>query len=254
LIGASVSSTDIAKELGPFAKIIYQSSRGGLFDLPATLLPENAHRIRGIESFNLSTQPKCLESNEILDETQNIPQTVTLVDGTILDNIDRVLICTGYHCSFPFLKDYHQDSVRPEEVDETTLVTNGEQVHNLHKDIFYIPDPTLSFVGVPYHVATFTLFEFQAMAVAAVYSGKARLPEETAMRAEYEARVQKNGFGRGFNSLKGQDIQYADSLVNWINGDAKSDEGSRIEGHSKEWQAVYEDFLMKLKKRSKQNE
>ena len=39
---------------------------------------------------------------------------------------------------------------------------NNQQTHNLHKDIWYIPDPTLAFVGVPYHVATFSLFEFKS--------------------------------------------------------------------------------------------
>ncbi len=191
-----------------------------------------------------------LRSERILEEGQSIPGTVTLVDGTVLENIDKVLICTGYHCSFPFLQQYHRDCSPPQEADGTALVTTGEQMHNLHKDIFYIPDPTLSFVGVPYHVATFTLFEFQAITIAAVLSGKAKLPTEEAMRDEYQKRVQIKGFGKSFHSLKGQDVEYVNSLLGWINRDSESSGGDVIEGHTQAWHAAYEDFCAALVNRS----
>jgi lysine/ornithine N-monooxygenase len=111
--------------------------------------------------------------------------TVKLTDGRILTDIDRVVIATGYHITLPFLRYLHNDSLTPEEADETILVTDGSQVHNLHKDIFYIPDPTLAFVGIPFYSATFTLFEFQAIAVVKVFSGQVSLPTEEEQRQEY---------------------------------------------------------------------
>ncbi|KAJ8108186.1 hypothetical protein OPT61_g8351 [Boeremia exigua] len=51
LIGGSVSATDIARELGPFAHTIYQSHRNGAFDLSASLLPENGIRVDEVISF-----------------------------------------------------------------------------------------------------------------------------------------------------------------------------------------------------------
>ena len=51
LIGAGVSSLDIAKDLGTTAASIYQSSRSGPYDLPSHLLPANAARLGGIESL-----------------------------------------------------------------------------------------------------------------------------------------------------------------------------------------------------------
>jgi MFS transporter, ACS family, pantothenate transporter len=246
LIGASISSTDIAKELGPFAKKIYQSSRGGIFDLPAAMLPENAARVGEVISFNQSLCPM----SRSLEADLPMTGTITLADGAILENIDRILICTGYHFSLPFLREYHRDFLTPESADDTTLVTNGEQVHNLHKDIFYIPDPTLSFIGVPFYVATFTLFEFQAIAVAAVYSGRAKLPVEDDMRSEYRERVAKKGVGKAFHSLKGQDIEYANSLVEWINGDSDSESGHAVEGHTYAWCEAFAAFHKKLERRS----
>lgn len=136
IIGAGVSSTDIARESYAGAKHIYQSSRGGAFDNPVEWLPPNSRRVAGI--LNL----------EIPSDSQTTPGDITLTDGTILKGIDKVIIATGYHFSLPFLRDLHNDSAKPEDADEKVLVTDGTQVHNLHKDIFYIPDPTLSFVGM----------------------------------------------------------------------------------------------------------
>jgi cation diffusion facilitator CzcD-associated flavoprotein CzcO len=241
LVGASVSSTDIAKELGPFAKKLYQVSRGGLFDLPTDMLPENATRVAEVASFNFSTDSQSSKSYD----SQAIQGSVTLVNGEVLSNIDRVLICTGYHCSFPFLRDLHRDSIPPESADDEALVTDGTQIHNLHKDIFYIPDPTLAFVGVPYHVATFTLFEFQAIAIAAVVSGKAKLPTEQAMRDEYRRRVEEKGHGKAFHSLKGKDVEYANELLEWINEDRKAAGDQLIAGHTEKWHEAMLEFQMR---------
>ncbi|PMD40932.1 dimethylaniline monooxygenase [Hyaloscypha variabilis F] len=241
LIGGSTSSTDIAKELGDIAKNIYQSTRGGLFDHPTSMLPPKAVRVSEIASFNLEQN-----SGSTLDD-EPIPGTVTLVDGQVLTNIDRVIICTGYHCTFPFLSQYHRDSVPATDADETVLVTDGLQMHNLHKDIFYIPDPTLAFIGVPYYTATFSLFDFQAITVAAVFSGKAHLPTETEMRAEYNQRVQEKGFGRIFHSLRGKDVDYVNELLAWINPSIVAAGGEPVEGHTKEWKEQYAALREKFK-------
>lgn len=113
------------------------------------------------------------------------------------------------------------------------LVTDGAMTHNLHKDIFYIPDSTLSFIGVPFHCATFSLFEFQAIALAAVYAGRARLPSADAMRAEYNERLERKGPGRGFHSLMMEEVDYVRDLVEWINTD--DPRGEVVEGHTVNW-------------------
>jgi hypothetical protein len=122
----------------------------------------------------------------------------------------------------------------------TVLVTNGTQIHNLHKDLFYIPDPTLAFVGVPFYTATFSFFEFQAIAVAAVFSGRAWLQKEEEMREEYDERVKRKGFGRAFHDMKGEEPGYVKELVDWVNSHAKTTGSPKIEGHLEEWLAQKE--------------
>lgn len=140
LIGGGVSSLDIAKDLGNVARRVLQSTRHGPYDLPAHLLPENAVRIGAIQSFDLQgavSEPRTLREGG----------SVTLTDGRTICGIDQVIICTGYYVSFPYMRQYHNDGIRSADADDTVLVTDGQQTHNLHKDIFYIPDPTLAFIG-----------------------------------------------------------------------------------------------------------
>jgi hypothetical protein len=205
------------------------------------MLPTEVKRIPEVASFQLEPQ-----SGSTLDDTA-IPGTVTLVNGQVLTDIDRIVIATGYHCTFPFLSEYHQDSVPPSEADTKVLVTDGTQTHNLHKDMFYIPDPTLAFVGVPYHIATFSLFDFQAITVAAVFSGKARLPLEAVMRAEYNEKLVRKGAGRSFHSLKGQDVDYVNELLAWINADIVAAGGEPVRGHTDEWKKEYAVLVEKYK-------
>lgn len=235
LVGAGVSSTDIARELGGVARATFQVSRGGMYDLPSHLLPDNAARVGAIASFgDLNRQTK---------EGGTIPGTVHLSDNTQLCDIHRVVLCTGYHVSFPFLRSYHSDNLISAQADQHVLVTDGQQTHNLHKDIFYIPDPTLAFVGVPYHTATFSFFEFQAVALAEVFGGRVPLPSMPVMREVYEERLRRKGAGRTFHSLKGvgEEIEYVDELVRWVNGAlGEAGESRKMLGHSAKWLASYE--------------
>ena len=224
---------DIARDLGGVARSVYQSSRGGPYDLPSHLLPDNGARIGGVKSFDV------LEASELQNDGA-IPGTITLQSGQKLCNIHRVIVCTGYHVSFPFMRQYHLDGVRPEDADERCLVTNGQQTHKLWKDIWYIPDPTLAFIGVPYHVATFSCFEFQAMALAPVFSGRVRLPLEGDMRLEYNQRIRERGAGRTFHSLKGygNEIGYVNELADFVNR-SRSDPVLLMDGHTPRWHEAY---------------
>jgi hypothetical protein len=172
---------------------------------------------------------------------------VHLKSGQKLCGIHGIIICTGYHITLPFLQEYHDDETSPADANETVLVTDGTQVHNLHKDIFYIPDPTLVFVGVPYYTATFTLFEFQAIAVAAVFSGIAQLPPAEEMRAEYLARIKAKGSGRGFHSLRNVEENYVADILGWVNRARASHGLVAIEGHTRTWLEAKEAQSERLK-------
>ncbi|KAJ8108184.1 hypothetical protein OPT61_g8352 [Boeremia exigua] len=119
--------------------------------------------------------------------------------------------------------------------------------HNLHKDIFYIPDPSLAFVGVPFFTATFTLFDFQAMVVAKVFGGAAELPSEAGMRAEYRNRVRAKGLGKAFHSLRDREVEYVDELLGWVNRDLEKRGKGRLEGHSARWKEAREKQVQRVK-------
>lgn len=216
-----MSSADIAREISPVAQKIYQSTRNGAFDIPETALPSNASRIGEVAAFEITTS----ESN-----SEHLPLTVRFKSGQILDQIDIIVLCTGYLMVLPFLPDYTRD-----ELSETAIVTNGQQFHNLHQDIFYIPDPTLAFVGVSFYTATFTLFEFQAIAVAAFFSQTAQLPSVESMRAEYQNRIRLKGYGRSFHSLKGEEESYVKQIIEWVNTGRANKGLPFIEGHTDSW-------------------
>lgn len=161
-----------------------------------------------------------------------------------------MIVATGYITSYPFLPHLHSDAVPATEAGPDLVVTaEGDMAHNLHKDIFYIPDPTLAFVGVPYHIATFSLFDFQSQIVARVFAGKAILPPEDGMRKEYRDRLLERGVGRGFHSLRGpgQEVAYVKDLVDWANRDAEALGAGRMEGHPQAWLEGY--ALMKERMR-----
>lgn len=109
---------DIARDLSQTARSIFQSSRGGAYDLSSFVLPENGARVDGIESFG------DIESGDLADD-DSIPGVITLRSGKRLCRIHQVIVCTGYHVSFPFLRQFHADGLQPEEADEKVCITRS---------------------------------------------------------------------------------------------------------------------------------
>ncbi|KAL6704424.1 hypothetical protein ACN47E_008276 [Coniothyrium glycines] len=244
LVGGSVSATDIARELGPVADKIYQSHRNGTFDLPASLLPEQIIRVDEVTSYN---DAPSTPSSIPLPATSPIPATLRLKSGHQLCDIHHVILCTGYQMTLPFLAQHHADTLPAAHAPDTVLVTDGTQFHNLHKDIFYIPDPSLAFVGVPFFTATFSLFDFQAQVVAKVLAGQVRLPARDAMRAEYVERVRRKGVGKAFHSLRDQEHEYVDELLEWVNADLVESGAARVSGHTETWHRAREEQVARMK-------
>ncbi|KAK4200502.1 hypothetical protein QBC40DRAFT_326537 [Triangularia verruculosa] len=248
ILGAGVSALDICRELDAVANTSYQSVRGGQFDLSASILPPSTNRVPEIAQFSLDNDQT---EQPFLKDGHPIPGRIILRNGQVVENIHHVVLATGYITSYPFLPHLHSDIASITESGEHVVVTSdGSMAHNLHKDIFYIPDPTLAFVGVPYHVVTFSLFDVQAQVVARVFAGRARLPSQKSMREEYERKVSEKGLGREFHSLHamGKEVEYVRDLVEWVNEDYESEDGKsngRMIGHSDEWLTGY--YEMKAK-------
>ncbi|CAG9986772.1 unnamed protein product [Clonostachys byssicola] len=211
IVGGGVSAMDISRELSHTAANVTQSTRGGDFDLPERLIPKSVKRVAGIAKFSSATD--LVESGQ---RHQSGAINVTLSDGSELRGFDHVILATGYLFSFPFLSQFHSDKTPAAAVDESTLVgAEGDMVHNLYKDMFYIEDPTLVFVGLPYHVVTFSTFDYQAQVVARILSGLSSLPSGADMRLEYDRRVKASGFGLRFHSQGEGDaeLRYVRELI-----------------------------------------
>lgn len=210
---------------------MYQSGRGSPFDLPLDFIPENCYRVAEIESFGtLQNSTEGATTNE-----GYLPGKVTLKDGTALEDIDIVIVCTGYHFAYPFLPELHADYESPDVDTSTVLVTNGSCTLNLHKYMFYIPDPTLAFVGISQFIATFSFFEYQAMFIASVFSAKSHLPSQQELRQIYEKRLAEKGDTRLMNGRQDEEVSYVDELVAHLNA---TNPPKPVEGFSVKWHAA----------------
>jgi hypothetical protein len=211
--------------------------------LTTNLLPANGYPVDEVVSYDART----IGEDGLLSSSDPIPATVTLKSGQKLCDIHHVILCTGYHLTLPFLPHLHSDGTPVEQANEETLVTDGTQFHNLHKDIFYIEDPSLAFVGVPFFTATFTLFEFQAIVVAKVFSRQARLPSKEAMRIEYNERLRTKGYGKSFHSLRDREAEYVEELLAWVNHDLKEGGKGVVNGHTERWHVAKEAQVQRIK-------
>lgn len=212
------------------------------------MLPKNGVRVGDVSFVEIHDHDGSLLDNEPL------PISIHLVTGQRLHGIHAIMLCTGYHITLPFLTQYHSDETSLQDANATILVTDGTQVHNLHKDIFYLPDPTLAFVGLPLYTFTFSVFDFQAIVVAQILSGIVVLPDEVEMRDEYNKKVEEVGLGKTFHSLQSKEESYVSDLLSWVNTSRSAQGLAPIEGFSPKWYAAKEALRQRYREQIKKPE
>ncbi|KAI1767706.1 MFS general substrate transporter [Hypoxylon sp. FL1150] len=213
VIGAGVSALDIANETAALGAKVIQSRRQSKYDLLGSRLREGVERVAMAAEFILDGTTA--ETNtQTLESGIPIPGKVVLEDGKVIEGIDHVVIATGYITSYPFLGELEQPLVPWQEADEKVITTSdGYITHNLHKDVFYIPDPSLAFIGVSHLVSTFSLFDFQAQVVAKIFAGQAKLPPQSAMKQEHKERKARFETGNRFHSMFGVEDAYIEKVL-----------------------------------------
>ncbi|KAI1392150.1 putative dimethylaniline monooxygenase [Hypoxylon trugodes] len=145
IIGNSASGHDLTAELVSTASLpVYQSRR-------------SKSRWDGDEP------PAGIAWKPIISEY--VPETGRIIfeDGTYLDDVDTVFYCTGYKASFPFWN----ESVNGRPLWDYT----NDKLHQTYWHTFFRDFPTLGAVGVP-RALTFRSFEYQAVALARLFSGR----------------------------------------------------------------------------------
>lgn len=140
IVGASSSGTDIALELERSgAAAVYLSHSSGACRPPfGGSIPQVA----------------CIES--LFGDG-----SIRLQDGTKIEDIDDVLLCTGYLYDLSFL----------DPTSGVCVELDGRVINGLVSHCVGLEMPTLSLIGVPVNVLPFPMFEDQARFAVAVLSG-----------------------------------------------------------------------------------
>jgi hypothetical protein len=151
--------------------------------------------------------PKGIEWKPVIQEYNPATGEIIFADGTTLSNIDHIIYCTGYKPSFPFwnekanggpLYDYEEGRLQ------------GNYQHTFSRTY----PQTLGVVGLP-RVLTFRAFEYQAVALARLFSGRSKFSLPSASEQKdwelYRAKLVK-AEGRKFH-----DIQWDnDETMDWL--------------------------------------
>ena len=95
-------------------------------------------------------------------------RTVFFDDGSSQEDVDTLVLCTGYRLGFPFLP----EALRP------------RKIRALYKNIFHPDDPSLAFVGFsrPTQGSIPQLAEMASLFVSRVFAGRIALPPLDTMR------------------------------------------------------------------------
>ena len=185
VLGAGSSGLDIAMALSDFSKKVFLVHLRN--KLPVKF-PENIQEVMG-------TLTACFEDGSIkINHTK------------ILQNINAIILCTGYHYSFPFLEP------------ECKITVINNRVTSLYKHIFSTKFPSLSFIGLCLRICPFPNFAIQAQCIASVLSGRTMLPKEEEMvrdeEFDYQERL-KLGVPKNMMHLLGSEgqMQYCTTIA-----------------------------------------
>ncbi|RDX41669.1 FAD/NAD(P)-binding domain-containing protein [Lentinus brumalis] len=177
IVGAGASGRDAALQVGQTARVAYQS-----------LTPTNEP----------TPGAKVVPKPRIAYFTN---ASVVFEDGTSLDDVDSLILGTGYHFHIPFLSPPHSSvlSVDPHTTFNSTtapsLITNLRYIFPTHKHIFSlapgIPPTALAFVGLPVLVANCPSDIAQSLLIAHALANSSVLPTHAQMLQELVEREDK---------------------------------------------------------------
>jgi hypothetical protein len=185
VIGNSASGHDVTKDLiGSVRLPVYQSRRSK-------------------SRWDGESPPREVEWKPVIEEYLEDGK-ILFSDGSILDDVDVVIYCTGYKPSFPFWNSAANG--RPLfDYKENRLIQS-------YWHTFFQDYPTLAVVGFP-RVLTFRSMEYQSIALARLFAGRQShslppLKEQQQWESERAERCKREG-------LKFHDIP-------WESGETKT--------------------------------
>ncbi|KAB7507516.1 Flavin-containing monooxygenase FMO GS-OX-like 1 [Armadillidium nasatum] len=141
VLGASASGLDIALELAKVAEKVYLSHNHP-FPFPSKL-PPNVFQVKGVKGAK--------------------ENGFELKDDTFIE-ADAIIYCTGYEYVFPFLSS------------SCNITVEDNQVKTLYKHMINSAFPTMSFIGIPFQICPFPLFDVQAQYIVQLIEGNIQMP------------------------------------------------------------------------------
>jgi Flavin-binding monooxygenase-like len=192
VLGAGPSGTDIALELSQcgVAGVLLSHATGG----------ETSARYGGVV-------PQC--AAVVACRTDG---SLVLHDGSIIDDVDELLLCTGYAYSFPFLD---------ANVSGVSVHTDGRVIDGLFMHCIAAAHPTLSLLGQVFKVLPFPLFADQAALIAGVLRGTLPFCISPASMRELcdaeRARTAVDKPEKYRHSLDDDQWRYRELIARWTN-------------------------------------
>mmetsp|Transcript_7251 Transcript_7251/g.26674 ORF Transcript_7251/g.26674 Transcript_7251/m.26674 type:complete len:188 (-) Transcript_7251:1901-2464(-) len=131
-----------------------------------------------------------------------------LEGGEVLEDIDCIVYCTGYHYRFPFLKD------------AGAVTVDDNRVAPLYEHLFTPRfGATLSFIGLPFKVVPFPMMQLQSRWVAQALSGRVILPLEEEMTnacQEFYNKLERDGVPMRYTHRMGDDQFHYNDMISKI--------------------------------------
>ena len=109
--------------------------------------------------------PKGIKEVPLLSEIVNNGKDIKLINNEIIENIDTIILCTGYLHHFPFLPDSLKLKTK------NVLYPSG-----LYKGVVYTNNPRLFYLGMQDQWYTFSMFDLQSLFVKDTILKKIELP------------------------------------------------------------------------------
>lgn len=183
VLGAGPSGMDLALEISSYAKRVILSHH--LKETILTKFPDNV-----------------IQKPDVVELTEH---NAVFRDGTH-ETVDIMFYCTGYKYSFPFLSD------------KCGVRVDSNMVTPLWKHLVSIENPTLAFVGLPFYVCAFSMFDLQVRFLTRFWHGEKIFPDKAVMLREEAEELEKcikNGLEKKhFHMMGPLQGQYYDDLAN----------------------------------------
>lgn len=221
-VGGKASGSDLARDISSVAKHVYLSDNA----CTKAILPPDK---------------ECNPGNNgrvtIVPGTKSVLEDGSIQfshDCPIRPQVDVIVFCTGYDFSFPFINNGIQAS---SDDGKTVLTSNLElrvvsgerRVMPLFEQLWHAHYPNIAFVGLPYGILPFPIFELQVEAVIGQWPGRHVSSENATVLPDRKTRIKaalvdatsggakKSGRIQDTHILGGFQWEYCRRLAKWAN-------------------------------------